>query len=239
MADCPKCPRGSPEYMLTFGDLNSLLLTFFVLLLTMSTFDIVKFQLVLSSFKDSIGFMEFGTTISQERMMTQGKDTSKLSSPYPEFKVVMEVKKIMHRLEKQGSMQIKMVERGIVIQITDEVLFESGKVALKPGSEPMLANIAMFLNNVVPGRQVRIEGHTDNSSADGSGYGSNWEISSMRAVSVLESLTKMGTHPQRLSAVGFGPTRPVAGTVYEQSLEQQADNRRVEIVVLREDIRNF
>ncbi len=137
------------------------------------------------------------------------------------------------RLSKEISDQevsVKMMDRGLVITFVAEVLFASGKAELRESSLEKLDKIAAVLNTTVKELSVGIEGHTDDVPIQRSGWKSNWELSSARALSVLHYLTQTNnTSPGRLSATGYGEFRPVADN---STAEGRQKNRRVEIVIL-------
>ncbi|MFB6354930.1 MAG: flagellar motor protein MotB, partial [bacterium] len=124
-------------------------------------------------------------------------------------------------------------ERGIVIQITNRLLFEPGQVELSEEGQQVIERLSGILKHPgLAGRQIRVEGHTDNQSPED--YESNWQISVLRSSNVVElMINEFGMQPSRLSAVGFGSTRPISSNEMEKG---RAQNRRVEIVILREDV---
>ncbi|MFA5063490.1 MAG: flagellar motor protein MotB [Candidatus Omnitrophota bacterium] len=126
--------------------------------------------------------------------------------------------------------RLKMTERGLVITFVSEVFFDSGKDKVKEDGKPALGKVAEVLNRDVPSSDVAIEGHTDNDPIKHSGWKSNWELSSARALAVLHYLVdECKVKPQRLSANGYGEFRPV---VLNDSAQNKQKNRRVEIVIL-------
>lgn len=126
--------------------------------------------------------------------------------------------------------KLEMTERGLVITFLSEVFFDSGKDKIRPDGESALQRVAEALNRDVPDSQVAIEGHTDNEPIKYSGWKSNWELSSARALSVLHYLIdNCAVAAQRLSANGYGEYNPVAPN---DTLENKQKNRRVEIVIL-------
>lgn len=137
------------------------------------------------------------------------------------------------RLSKEISdeeVSVKMMDRGLVITFVAEVLFNSGKAELRQSSFEKLDKIADVLNTTVKDLSVGIEGHTDDVPIQRSGWKSNWELSSARALSVLHYLTQTSNvSPGRLSATGYGEYRPVADNVTPEGRQK---NRRVEIVIL-------
>lgn len=126
--------------------------------------------------------------------------------------------------------KLQMTERGLVITFLSEVFFDSGKDIIKTDGKVTLQKVAEVLNKNVPDSFVAIEGHTDNEPIKYSGWRSNWELSSARALAVLHFLIdECKVKPQRLSANGYGEYRPVAGN---DTPEGKQKNRRVEIVIL-------
>jgi len=120
-------------------------------------------------------------------------------------------------------------ERGLVVRVLDQVLFDSGKAQIRQEAHPVLNQVSRILNEELAGQPVWIEGHTDNESIKFSPWKDNWELSLARARSVLTYLAEeQGLDPSRLSAAGFGEYRPIASN---ETAEGRQMNRRVEIVV--------
>jgi len=131
---------------------------------------------------------------------------------------------------KDDQVKLKMMEKGLVITFVADILFDSGKEKIKAGAEPILKKVARVLKENVPDLNVGIEGHTDNEPIKHSGWRSNWELSTTRALSVLHYLTDdEGILPERLSAIGYGEFQPVATN---DTKEGRQANRRVEIVII-------
>jgi len=126
--------------------------------------------------------------------------------------------------------KLQMTERGLVITFVSEIFFDSGKDKVKENGKITLDKVAEVLNRDVPNSNVAIEGHTDNDPIKYSGWKSNWELSSARALAVLHHLIGEGKiKPQRLSANGYGEFHPVAPN---DTVQNKQKNRRVEIVIL-------
>ena len=126
--------------------------------------------------------------------------------------------------------KLEMTERGLVITFLSEVFFDSGKDIIKADGKLSLDKVAEVLNRDVPNSQVAVEGHTDNDPIKYSGWKSNWELSSGRALAVVHYLIgECRVEPQRLSANGYGEFRPVAANDTKEDMQK---NRRVEIVIL-------
>lgn len=217
---------GGLRWLLTYSDVVTLLLALFVYFYSISTVNASKMQAFTAAFAQEFGIFPAGGI-----------------NPIPGGDGVLDHDgsnvqeqrfKNQRELERQGN-TVDLSERGLIISLTDEVLFAPGSADLIPGSDTVIANVAYFLNEVIPDRPIRIEGHTDNADLSTPQFPSNWELSSARAATIARVLNEQfGVEGEHLSIVGFGPYHPLAGTATEQTPEQRAKNRRVEIVVLRE-----
>lgn len=136
------------------------------------------------------------------------------------------------RLGKEISdneVKLQMMEKGLVITVVGDLLFDSGKAKIKSGAYPLLDKVATVLRENMANFNVGIEGYTDNVQIKHSNWKSNWELSTARSLSVLHYLvSQKGVSPERLSAIGFGEYRPVASN---DTKEGRKLNRRVEIVI--------
>lgn len=129
-----------------------------------------------------------------------------------------------------NEVNVQMLDKGLVITFISEVLFDSGKADLLANSLGKLSKVAAVLKTTVSDLNVGIEGHTDNVAIKHSGWKSNWELSTTRALSVLHYLEDQEKiKPKRLSATGYGEFQPVASNITKSGKQK---NRRVEIVIL-------
>jgi chemotaxis protein MotB len=228
--------------MATYGDMVTLLLCFFVLLFAMSTTDAQKFKNAMMAFRGTFGLMDGGKTVSPEDFMSNARIESKGS----EFKYQAIAKKLKGDFEKFAGEKsknssdtketdlskvadIKVTERGIEVALGDEVLFDTAKAELRPGSKEIL-NIVydtiLSLEN-----EVVVEGHTDSRSINTVKFPSNWELSGARAASVVRYfLDKNKKLNKRVSIAGYAATRPVA---VNTTVDGRQKNRRVNIVILK------
>jgi len=125
--------------------------------------------------------------------------------------------------------KLQMMEKGLVITVVGDLLFDSGKAKIRTEAYPLMDKVAGILTDNMSQFNVGIEGYTDNQPIRHSGWESNWELSTARALSVLHYLVnEKGLSPERLSAIGFGEYRPVASNDAREGRQQ---NRRVEIVI--------
>lgn len=170
------------------------------------------------------------TVIFQKGRRTDIEKISKLKSDLNELeRAKEELEKRLRDEINNKQVKVEMQDKGLVITFVAEVLFDSGKSKLRAESLGKLNKVAGVLNTTVADLNVGIEGHTDNQPIKKSGWKSNWELSTARALSVLHYLCEQSVSEPRLSAVGYGEYRPV---ISNDSREGRQKNRRVEIVIL-------
>jgi len=179
-----------------------------------------------------VGFSLVGCTIIFQR--GRRSDTEKIDVLTSQVSELEQARRLLEERLKQEiadkQVKIQMLEKGLVITFVSEVLFDSGKAKIKPEAYESLDKVARVLKETVPDLDVGIEGHTDNVPIKHSGWKSNWELSSARAMSVLHYLVdKKGITGNRVAAIGYGEYRPVASN---DTKEGRRQNRRVEIVIL-------
>lgn len=175
----------------------------------------------------------------EERLAQLKKDKVKETERIAEEKnqEISELERAKKELEESLQKEIgeykaklQMTDRGLVITFLSEIFFDSGKDILQAEGKNALKKIAPTLNNEVGASLVAIEGHTDNVPIKYSGWRSNWELSSARALAVVHYLVdECGVDPERLSANGYGQYHPVAAN---DTVQNRQKNRRVEIVIL-------
>lgn len=124
-----------------------------------------------------------------------------------------------------GRLRVRIFRNRMVVELPDNVLFDSGDAELKPEGQQTLAEVAQVLRQI-EGRQFQVAGHTDSVPIRSRRFPSNWELSTARAVSVARFLIEQGLPPDRISAAGYADTQPVESNDTEQG---RARNRRIEI----------
>lgn len=151
----------------------------------------------------------------------------------PAKKGLTEVKKAMERLAEEvgqgGLIKIQTFEGGFKAVFASPLLFPSGQAELDDAARRILKEIARVSRPAT--FFIAVEGHTDNTPLDTDRFSSHWELSAMRAVNVIRYFHQEGISLDRLSAVGFGDTRPVAMNSTEEGRQK---NRRIEIVFSEE-----
>jgi chemotaxis protein MotB len=146
--------------------------------------------------------------------------------------ILGKVREYVEENNLQNKIHASLDERGLTIRFLDTALFDLGQADLKPEARAILDNVASILRSLP--NPIRVEGHTDNLPINTYRFPSNWELSTARATTVVRYLAeKHGIPPDRLSAAGYGEWRPVAPN---DTPEHRAQNRRVDIVVLRTDL---
>lgn len=217
---------GGLRWLLTYADMITLLLALFIYFYSISTVSESKAQEFGIEFANQFGIMK-----GNKNPLEGGKGIFPYNESIVERRKV-EGKKIPKRLEQLGAV-VKAEEQGMIITLSDHLLFAPGSAKLLPGTDDILDNVAFFIKEIAADAPVRIEGHTDNSDVSRSPlYPSNWELSAGRSAAIARILVdKFKVPAQRLKVIGYGPHRPLAGTLEQQSPEEQAKNRRVEIIV--------
>jgi len=170
------------------------------------------------------------TIILQKGRRTDIEKISKLKNDMSELQRAKdELEKRLQDEINNKQVKVEMQSKGLVITFVSEVLFDSGKARLRKDSYSKLDKVAGVLNTTVADLNVGIEGHTDNKPIKRSGWKSNWELSTARALSVLHYLSDKNVSEPRLAAIGYGEYKPVASN---DTKEGRQKNRRVEIVIL-------
>ncbi|KEA46585.1 flagellar motor protein MotB [Campylobacter mucosalis] len=228
--DCPKC---MPGWLATFGDLMSLLLCFFVLLLSMSTMDAKKFETAVGSLAGALSILEGGA-----RPETQAEQETELQSKIKKEKLEQSsqssfaktVQSINEILNSSGAPEVILqeTEDGFILRMPSALLFEKGKAEISNDDAKLfLKRVAMITAKLPPDVDVNVIGHTDTQAPDmNSVYKDNWQLSSARAISVVDELIKDGVEPKRLVAAARASFEPFATN---DTAEGRAQNNRVEI----------
>ncbi|MGM0437053.1 MAG: flagellar motor protein MotB [Bacillota bacterium] len=218
------------NWMTTFSDMMTLLLTFFVLLYSMSTIDAQKFKAAVNSLRENMGILSGGRTVSEEPMVESGSLGSDITpSPHENLTVARkEIQQYVQEKNLQDRVNMEMTQRGLVVRFTGQILFEVGEADIRNKGRDVLDKVATVLKDMP--NNVMIEGHTDNLPIDTDEFPSNWELSTARSTEVIKYFIEdPGIDPERLSAAGYSKYRPIEPN---DSPENRALNRRVEVVIL-------
>ena len=218
---------GAPAWMVTYGDLMGLLLTFFILLISFSTIDQKKITQAVTSVQVALGVQPQNMTIVQ---LMQNMARARQRTPRSMERAAREFRSRLQMLGMEESIEIKYDgSGGLLINLPSQVLFDLGRAELKPEAYEILNGLASSLGGI-PGKFVEIRGHTDNLPiGDTSPYADNHDLSYHRAKNVMLQMTGPGGIPQQeCEVIACGPSQPVADNNTEEG--RQA-NRRVQIYV--------
>jgi chemotaxis protein MotB len=224
------------RWMVSFADFMTLLFALFVVLFAVSQVDERKYQQLASSMEKAFGVLPNHSSGLEEEnpggaksiippvMVFQAMDDSKDMQRELEQKLT---KKINQEFSKEG-VALRKDERGLIIELKSSQLFESGSATLRPQAIPMMKKLTGEIEKMR--RVMRIEGHTDNVPLRGGRYGSNWELSSARAGTVLHFLLDNSKIPPvNMSMAGYAEFRPIASNATPAG---RSRNRRVDIVLM-------
>ncbi|MFO7610814.1 MAG: OmpA family protein [Candidatus Krumholzibacteriia bacterium] len=217
--------KGLDGWVMTYGDMMSLLLTFFVLIVSFSSMQEVKFEQAAKSLKDAFGVMASPEAVIELNVPLVPRDTFRESDLEFLYEIRSVEKEVLDR-EVQDDVQVEIRDDGVLFRMTAPFLFDSGRAELRPEAAPVLDRLGRMFRKFPA--EVRVEGHTDDIPIASGRFPSNWELSAARAVSVARYFQAAGLPAGRLAATGYGEHRPVAGN---DSPQGRTANRRVEILL--------
>jgi chemotaxis protein MotB len=247
------------RWLLTYSDMITLLLALFIVMWSISSVNISKFEELKASLKAAFSgkILPANQSILQGETSPFAQDGSPVSPIQPQplqpslqqnisasiaqaaqKQDVENLKALRRRVEEYARehgfapyVRATIDERGLVVRLlTDKVLFASGSAVLRPAGLPLLGEISTLLDQPDLVNPVRVEGNTDDVPIHTAQYASNWELSASRAAAVVEFLLGHGLAPHRVSLAGYADQHPVATN---GSAVGRAANRRVDIVILR------
>ena len=220
--DKPSEKKGGDSWIMTYGDMMSLLLTFFVLIVSFSSIQESKFQQVALSLQGAFGVMNKPPTVVQMPQLMIPNMSKKERED-----ILQEIRRLERSLLDTGldkEVDIKVTERGIAFRINAPFLFDSGRARLREENIAVLEKLAGFFQRF--DYPLRVEGHTDSVPINNERFPSNWELSAARSVAVARFFQGAGVPPERMAALGYGEYHPLASN---ETAEGRAKNRRVEI----------
>ena len=223
------------RWLISYADFITLLFAFFVVMYGISAVSESKYRLLAGSLGAAFGNRATQATVQQPAPAPLPPDqtprTLKQQQAIEEQAHMTEVAStlldVLAPLVKEGMVRVTQSRRGVSIEINANVLFEPGRSELDPASLEVLRAVADTLKNEP--FKLEITGHTDVVPISNSVFASNWELSAVRASSVVRLLADSGIAPVRLLAIGREASKPIAGNDTE---EGRARNRRVELMIL-------
>lgn len=215
--------------MITFADMMSLLMCFFVLLLANAETDIMKFKMVAGSMRKAKGPAIQAEAAPGNAVPMHDEAYAEPPTPTEWDGAVQRIQETLAPDVIEGSLEVEGGTDSVVMRVKDTAAFPSGSASMARKLGPLLKRIGAAVEGV-EGR-IAIAGHTDDRPIGTSKYRSNWELSASRSVTVAHYLIKeVGIDANRVEVRGFGDSRPL---VPNDSREQRAINRRVEVILTR------
>lgn len=206
--------RVTEDWLLTYSDMVTLLLCFFILLGAISTIDPAKLQQVAQSMVKAM--------------------RGKVEQPIVSLQEVADkVNEIIQKQDLQEEVDVEVTPRGVAINAKGGIFFASGRAEILDTAEPLLYSLVEEVKKVP--YNIAVEGHTDNIPISTPEFPSNWELSAARATQVVRFFIRNGVPKERLQAIGYADTRPRVPNTTPEGFpipENQAKNRRVVIVFL-------
>lgn len=226
------------RWLITYADLITLLMIFFVIMYSMSNIDAKKYQDLAQSLTSTFvpanitggggggGGDSIGVGEDEEGPPEEPDDGDIID---PELQAAADqIKQLLEEHGLESSVSVNVRERGVVIGLMNTVLFEPGSTRIKSEAISTLVDIGKIAKTL--DNYIRIEGNTDDVPMNTPQIPSNWELSVLRSTEVLKLLIEeSGISPEKISAVGYGEYRP---SYPNTSAENRSKNRKVDIVLL-------
>lgn len=244
----PKRPPSAPMWLATFADLCTLLLCFFVLMLSTATQDVKKFKQVAGSMKQAFGVQneiaapdspmgtsfiaqEFSPAQTEPTIIDEIRQTAVRQAMETKLMEVAEetgrIRALLKEEIKQGQIMVETVGLSIIIRIQEKGSFASGSADLQPEFLSVMDKITLAV--IEAKGKVQVSGHTDDVPIANIRYRSNWDLSASRAVTVAQKMMdNKDIDPARIVVQGYADTQLL---VKNNSAENRARNRRVEVVI--------
>lgn len=233
--------RGEPEedkqdlarWLLTYSDMITLLLLFFIVLYTISSLNVGKFKEISSALSSVFNGGNFGMLFdrSDSGTATQSYPVSRqpaqISQTHNQTYLYTRTISELNLYIKQHLVRVVSNQSGVTISLPADAEFASDSAQIDHSYYPVLESVASLLAGIP--NQIRLEGNSDSLPVGAGPYASNWQLASARAVNTLLTLRDYGVPQDRMSAISYGSTRPLMSN---DTPEGRAYNRRVDVVIL-------
>ncbi|MCK5165163.1 MAG: flagellar motor protein MotB [Desulfobacula sp.] len=226
-------------WLITYADLMTIMLVFFVLLYTLAFFEKEQYRRAVETIKvqieddeNLIGLMELMEIPETVDTQITIEDITGLHSR--EKSLFENITKFARSNKQKENISTRILDGKIIVSIKGKALFNSGSASLNSTAISIFDEIILILYDY-PEYNINIKGHTDNTPISTAIFPSNWELSAVRATTVLKYLVSKGVKPRRLTATGYGEVMPLLPNTSE---ENRAQNRRVEFVLEKNGTRN-
>lgn len=229
------------RWLVSYADFITLLFAFFVVMYALSSVNEGKYRILsdsmVSAFRNapipSSGITPYTTTtppMARKPTIMVNKDKAQEAAKQKQREkmrnVAKDILEVMAPLIAEGKVRVLETSRGVTIEINDSILFSPGQALLQPALVKAMSAIAELL--AASDFPITIEGHTDNVPIKTAQFPSNWELSAVRATTVLRLFNDAGVAAERLTAIGYADTRPVEPNLLADG---RARNRRVSILI--------
>jgi chemotaxis protein MotB len=227
--------ENSERWLLTYADMITLLMLFFIVLYAMSPRDPKKFEDLAQTFQTvfqgaNMGFVfSASNSVGTKGEMLLGRQQTDPSKTLREKRnaLMSQLEYRMKNIMPQNQYKVTEVQEGIKITLFSDTFFDPGSPEVHPEAVPFLGKVADGIK-ALP-NAIRVEGHTDGSTMEGDKFSKEWQLSTERALSVLNLFLSYGYPEEKSGVAGYGSTRPVATN---STPEGQAFNRRVDVLLL-------
>jgi chemotaxis protein MotB len=228
-------PHDNEErWLLTYADMITLLMVLFVVMYAISNTDVRKFTALAQSVSAAFNNDVFAGT--QQVSISDGVSSEPQSAQFDQGSGIVATDyraieaSVRDSVISQGrgdQVSVDRVPEGIAIRISDALLFPSGRASIDDAAMKVVEQIATSIKPLP--NNIRVEGHTDDTPPSGPFYADNWQLSTARALAVLDALQLLGVSPDRLAAAGYGQFKPIVANTDDAS---RARNRRVDVLIL-------
>ena len=209
-------------WLLSYADLFTLLVCFFIVIISASVIDNTKAQKIADALNNDQP-AEAARIIPENAIAL-----------LDQTEVLRGLQEAVRANDLGGLVEVRMTSRGVEVTASSELLFESGQSEVSPRAASLMTSVGALIGPLPA--LVAVEGHTDDVPMNSAKYPSNWELSAARASSVVRRLMAAGIPGQRLTAVGYAETRPASRPTPRVSVEQaRANNRRVVLLITRDE----
>ena len=227
------------RWLVSYADFITLLFAFFVVMYALSSINEGKYRVLANSLVNAFGHAPTAPLLKSDSQPAAPLRPRVLPQPKPRTSealrrerehltgIARDILKVLAPLIDQGKVRVTQTTLGVSVEINASVLFAQGDARLSNESSQALKAVAAVLKN--DEHAIRVEGHTDSVPIRTVFFPSNWELSAMRAGSVVRLFVENGIAEARLTAVGHGSTQPVGPN---DTAEGRQRNRRVTIMIL-------
>lgn len=213
--------EGAPLWMITYADMVTLLLTFFILYYSIASMNMQKFkEAIIGEEQASIGLLEL---LDSAEIKESIQNLTGLKSN--------DILKDIQEVADETELDVETSDAKVVVRVPGASLFKPGQADLQLSARPVLDEVIRVVNKY-PDYKIHIQGHTDDEPISTERFPTNWELSAARATAVLRYFFDKGAEPERMTATGYADTFPLATN---DTVSGRAKNRRVEFVLEKEN----